>query len=234
MESLKVLGFISLFLKGALNAEALVTATISPNGDYNAPLNESFLIRTNCTGNGSIIVWLVDGSVINNEIKLDRGVSFIFPSVDKGGGLFFSSLWVPASEVNNMTSIRCVVVRHEESSHVPESAYSSLVFLNIQGLLAPPPNIAISEVDVNGKRILSWDAQETLDLTDFEPDILFYTVCCNHTGDLVCVNVSKREYKFSNIRVPLLFTVAAVNVVGEGNASCIVYNLDLPLILPIL
>ena len=40
--------------------------------------------------------------------------------------------------------------------------------------------------------------------------------------NLTCLNVSsleRREFKFLNVHVPLLFAVAAINVVGMGDTS---------------
>ena len=72
-------------------------------------------------------------------------------------------------------------------------------------------------------RRLSWDAPETIDLTDIEPDISNYRVCFNISEEINCDNVSEssQQYTFINLRVPLLFSLSAVNVVGEGNATTV-------------
>ena len=103
-----------------------------------------------------------------------------------------------------------------------------LVYLNIQGLLDPPPNLTLSEADEQLTRLLRWDAPETLNITNVDPDIQNYQVCYNlSAAEMTCTNVSsegEREFKFSNVRVPLLFTVSAFNVVGEGSASTVVHQ----------
>ena len=207
----------------ALNVEAQITATISPDRDYSAPFDAKSMVRFNCTGTGAIVQWRVDGIEANTMVIVKRGV-ITTPAQDIGEGVFFSSLFIPASKENDNTSIQCTTVRVKPMLSVNNS---ELVFLNIQGLLGAPPNLTLSQTDEN-TIILSWDAPETLDLMDIEPDILYYTVCYNLTDDLYCVNVSSSEKRelliHSEDDIPMLFTVAAVNVVGEGNASSILFH----------
>ena len=208
--------------------EAQLTATISPDRDYNAPLDVNLIVRFNCTGTGTIIEWTVDGTSAKAPTIQNRGVTTT-PEEDIGGGAFFSSLFIRASKENDNTSILCTTARIISiNPEVFQTGSSELVFLHIQGLLGPPPNLTLSKADNrNFTRILSWDAPETLDLTDIEPDILYYSVCHNLTGDQTCINVSssvKREFRFANVQVTVLFTVTAVNVVGEGNVSSIIYQ----------
>ena len=215
---------ITIILLCALNIEAQVTATISPDQDYNTPLDESSVIRFNCTATGSIIAWLVGGEEVNAGSTLPRRGVSTTPIRMISGGVSFSSLSIPARKQNDNISIQCTAIQVNPTF---SNNRSKVVFLNIQGLLGPPPNLILSEADESCKIILRWDAPETLDLTDIEPDILYYTVCHNLTGYQTCVNVSsseKREFSFSDVCTTLLFTVTTVNVVGEGNASSIFYQ----------
>lgn len=219
IELFLTIALILLLLLLNLQVEAQVTATISPNQDYNVPLDENFLIQFNCTGTEAIIQWRVDGIPANYNSIVRRGISTT-PAVEVGGGLYFSSLFIQTTNENHNTSVQCTAVRL-----TPLGLNSSkLIFLNIQGLLGAPPKLTISESNENMARILSWDSPETLDLTDIEPDILYYTVCYNLSVEFTCINVSsseKREFRYYNICVSLLITVTAVNVVGEGSSSSI-------------
>ena len=67
-------------------------------------------------------------------------------------------------------------------------------------------------------RRLSWTPPPTLDLTDVHPDISHYNVCLNEVS---CRNVEGTELSFLNIRMGIEFSIVAVNVVGQGNASTI-------------
>ena len=75
---------------------------------------------------------------------------------------------------------------------------------------------------------LTWDKPFSLDITDVDPDIECYNVCyrlINETAENShCACVNKTEYTFLCVSVPLLFTVSAVNVVGEGVASSILHD----------
>ena len=148
-------------------------------------------------------------------------------AIEISEGKLLSTLSIPASKQNDNTSIRCSVLELDSNGIPMDFAVSELIYLNIQGLLGPPPNLTLLDVDELLSRILTWDAPDTLDITNVEPDIEFYQVCYNLSTELTCTNVSsvgEREFKFSNVRVPLLFTVTAFNVVGEGNQSSIVHQ----------
>ena len=202
-----------------------VTATISPGSDkYNAPVEPNTVIQFSCTATAVIIQWLVNDVPANRAETRNKNVTTTPPTEeDQGSGVFLSSLFIPARQDNDNTTIQCRAVNDD----LTVSALSRLVTLGIQGLLDPPPNLTLSEAGDQLTRILTWGAPETLDLTDIDPDIQFYQVCYNLSDDLTCINVSsseRREFRFPNVCVPLVFTVTAFNVVGEGGASSIVHN----------
>ena len=69
---------------------------------------------------------------------------------------------------------------------------------------------------------LLWEAPESLDITDIEPDISNYRICTNLSG--VCINTTELEHVFPNVRIPIEFSVTAINIVGESNASVAIYE----------
>ena len=69
---------------------------------------------------------------------------------------------------------------------------------------------------------LFWEAPESLDITDIEPDISNYRICTNFSG--VYINTTELEYIFPNVRITIEFSVTAINVVGESNASIAIYE----------
>ena len=213
-----------ILLLSVVNTQAQVTAVISPDEDYNAALDPNSNIVFNCTGNRDTIRWTVDNTAAGDPSIVSRGVTAT-SEVGVGGGIFLSISSIPASVENNNTAIQCTVA---DLNSVPiASNTSKLIFLNIQGLLGSPPNLSLTETDEQLSGLLTWDAPRTLNITNVEPDIEYYKVCYNLSSELTCTNVSsvgEREFKFSNVRVPLLFTVTAFNVVGEGNESSIVHQ----------
>ena len=70
--------------------------------------------------------------------------------------------------------------------------------------------------DPSHKRLI-WEPPASLNITDVEPDISGYRICTNLTE--VCINTTELEYVFPNLRIPIQFSVTAVNLVGESNAS---------------
>ena len=138
-------------------------------------------------------------------------------TVDITEGRFTSNISISWSNVNKNTSILCTacVIQGQDVLNSP-------AFFKVQGLLGPPPSLSLSAKDLSRSqddlvKILTWDEPDTLDV---EPDVSYYRVCYNFSTTLMCKNTD-REFTFLNISVNVLFTVTAVNVVGEGNGSTV-------------
>ena len=68
-----------------------------------------------------------------------------------------------------------------------------------------------------------WRAPFTLDITDVEPDILFYILQESLTGSTANVT-SPGEYVFPNVAVAVDFSVSAWNVVGKGETASVTHQ----------
>ena len=190
-------------------------------------------VTFNCFLEGApFYIWTVDGLTQDDQEIQDRGIC---SSIIDGQGI----LTIPATPVNDNTSLQCEAVRG--GLHPGPIQYGALLiqgevqvesvelYMTLDmsfspcpiGLLDPPPNLNITEID-SALRQLSWDAPFTLDITNVEQDIMKYILCENVTG--VCRNTTELEYVFPNVAVPIEFTVAAVNEVGEGNTSSVVHE----------
>ena len=79
---------------------------------------------------------------------------------------------------------------------------------------------------------LKWDPPSTLNITATEPDIASYIVCINISTECSTINVTEagrdssdlRQYIFLNLRAYINFTVRAVNIVGDGDSTSVVYR----------
>ncbi len=89
-------------------------------------------------------------------------------------------------------------------------------YLFFQELLSSPTRLNISDSEESIRR-LSWTPPPTLYLIG----IISYNVCSSILNEVSCNDVQGTELSFLNIRIGIEFSVAAVNVVGEGNASTI-------------
>ena len=198
-------------------AQTPTTAVISPPQGFNASLRSaSTVFQCDVTGADNI-EWRVDRTPSNRDIVTARGiVTSDVITIDPTTNTLSSTLTVPTTDVNDDTSIFCIAENSED-------VLSATVLHLVQGLLESPPQLEINDIQDSFMRRLSWDAPETIDLTDIEPDISNYRVCFNISEEINCDNVSEssQQYTFINLRVPLLFSVSAVNVVGEGNASTV-------------
>ena len=75
-----------------------------------APVSVTALVGTSaqfhCAGTGNILVWEVDGLQIGNSDIVSRGITeHTIPS----SGTVQSNLTVPATSVNNGTTVRCAI-----------------------------------------------------------------------------------------------------------------------------
>ena len=211
--------------------ESQPSLTITPKSDYVAALHQSVTEFTCTATNGTILRWNLDyGTVIDSgENVTNRGVTTTpAAELQLGSGVIVSILSISATQQNSRTVIICQTSKFITTEN-PLAEFVGIFFMfQVQGILGAPPNTMLSEVNDQFVRILSWDPPFTLNITDIEPDILYYQICYNITmDDLVCLNVSsrdRREFRFLNIRDSLLFTVTAFNVVGRGEFSEIVYK----------
>ena len=87
------------------------------------------LIGTNalfhCAGTGNYLVWEVDGLQADHPDILARGISDVTPS---SSGTVQSNLTVPATSVNNGTTVRCAI-GVSQLSLTAISNYSTLIVL---------------------------------------------------------------------------------------------------------
>ena len=211
----------TLYVHGQLNV------TIFPPKDYHAALDPDSKVTFNCTASVANIELRLNDTLASNFVS--QGVSFTAAGPIVGSELFLTTVSIPAREENDNTSVLCRAIDTSDVQNIVADD-SRLIFLRIQGLLDAPPNLTLSEADDQLSRfiIITWDAPPTLNITNVNPDVEYYQVCYNLSTELTCTNVSstvgERAFKFSNVRVPLLFTVTAFNVVGEGNESSIVHQ----------
>ena len=208
----------TLYVHGQLDV------TIFPQEDYNAALDPDSKVTFNCTASVANIELRLNDTLAANFIS--QGVSFTAAGPIVGSELFLTTVSIPAREENDNTSVLCIAIDTSDVQNIVVED-SRLIFLRIQGLLDAPQNLTLSEADDQLSRLITWDAPPTLNITNVDPDIEYYQVCYNLSIELTCTNVSsvgERAFKFSNVRVPLLFTVTAFNVVGEGNESSIVHQ----------
>ena len=216
--------FLLLLLVLVRDKCAQPTAVITPRG-YNASLDPeaSFTFQCDVTG-ADAIQWVVDGlPSIRSEIR-SRGISESDPiNVNATAGSFRGSISIERNVMNEDTSIICLADRS-----LLADVLSAPVLFKVQGLLDAPSNLLLSEGANQHMRRLSWDEPFSLDITDIDPDIECYNVCYRLVNVTVensqCTCVNQTEYTFLCVSVPLLFTVSAVNVVGEGDASLILHD----------
>ena len=187
------------------------TAVLFPSGGYNAGLGSTATFT--CIINGSTsVLWLVDGTSENEN----KGIT-INPILSQSDGTSLSQLNVPATIQNDGVEVYCLAVT------TLVNGPSETVTLSIQGLLSSPSALEINTQNGHSQ-LLTWTPPPTLDLTNVDPDISFYNVCSTILNEVSCIEVQNTEHSFTNTRIRIEFSVSAVNVVGEGNASTITHE----------
>ena len=203
------------------------TATISPTEyitSLTCPVAE-VIFRCDASGANGVL-WVVDGIYAARQEIRERGITTSeLVTINESEGQFTSNISIPCTAVNRNVSIVCVANVVDINK---QDILSAPAFFKVQGLLQPPPNLTLTSSSINRSpgelmRLLTWEEPETLDITDVDPDINNYRVCYNISATTTCEITSKREFTFLNVRVHILFSVTAVNVVGEGSASTIMH-----------
>ena len=76
------------------------------------PVSVSALVGENaqfhCSGSGYSIVWMVDGFLATDSVIVERGITPDTPMTSSG--TVQSTLTVPATLVNNVTTVQCRVI----------------------------------------------------------------------------------------------------------------------------
>ena len=217
-----ILSVLPILVKETACAQS--TAIITPRG-YNASLDpeSSFTFHCSVTGHSvDGIQWLVDDVPSARQDIRNRGISESDVIViNNTAGSYKASIKLARNGANSNTTTTCIAVTFSSAGVASEPG-----FFKVQGLLDAPSNLMLSETDNQHTRKLSWDEPFSLDITDVEPDISHYNVCYSlvNVNKFQCVLVKKTEFTFLYVNVPLLFTVSAVNVVGEGNTSSTLHS----------
>ena len=190
------------------------TCTASPSSTLNRSADGArSAIFSTCTHHNNLN-FIVNRKLLSSVLKQDRGIEVCLVNSTT------SVLYVLPLQVNHNSTVQCYIEN-------PETDFSSIGVLMVQGLLSAPPALTIMNSTHPNYRLLSWTPPITLDLTDQEPDIIGYRVCFNISSldaaaaeiYLHCILTQDISYTYPNIRLPLQFSVTPLNVVGDGNSS---------------
>ena len=189
------------------------TAVLTPAEGFNASLGST--IKFNCTVVGTTdVVWRIDENS-NPADHTARGIIRL-GDLEEPDGTIISMIQVSATMENDGIEIQCRAVGDTQVGS------SSIEIFRVQGLLDSPSSLGITDLG-SGMQRLSWEAPDSLDITNVDPDISHYNVCITILSEMSCRNVPGLEYEFVSVRVEIEFTVATVNIVGEGSVSVISY-----------
>ena len=95
---------------------------ISPSHDYTTFENNASIFTFNCSGNGTSLLWTVDGYFTGEGYVLNKGIRYT-PFIVSPDGLNVSSqLIVPTIKANNNITVICIVqdslFNHQSSNPV--------------------------------------------------------------------------------------------------------------------
>ena len=118
-----------------------MTATISPEEDYTVPEDPGVIFT--CTVNTIIMQWLVNNTFAGNPAIVRKNITRS-SIVEIGKSGYSSLLFIPATIAISNTSVQCRA--YDISNTNISCARSKLIFLHIQELPAPPPNLTLTGV----------------------------------------------------------------------------------------
>ena len=111
------------------------SVVISPSNDYTTFENNTSNFTFNCSGNGTIVVWKVDGYTTGTQYVRNKGINYTNPSVVSPDGLTVSSqLIVPTTKANRNISVICTVLGtsyHYQSSNPVRLTLQGTAFVRV-------------------------------------------------------------------------------------------------------
>ena len=110
--------FISGFILPLVDASVI----ISPSHDYTTFENNASTFTFNCSGNGTSLLWTVDGQSVGSSYVLNKGIQYT-PFIVSPDGLSVSfQLIVPTTKAKINITVICTVqdslLNHQSSSPV--------------------------------------------------------------------------------------------------------------------
>ena len=95
---------------------------ISPSHGYTTFEDNASTFTFNCSGNGTSLLWTVDGQAAGSSYVLNKGIQYT-PFISSPDGLnVFSQLIVPTTKANNNITVICTVqdslFNHQSSNPV--------------------------------------------------------------------------------------------------------------------
>ncbi|KAL5469067.1 hypothetical protein EMCRGX_G030259 [Ephydatia muelleri] len=210
---------------------------ISPSHDYITFENNASIFTFNCSGNGTSLLWIVDGQSAGSSYVLNKGIQYTPFIVSPDRLTVSSQLIVSTTKANNNITVICTV---QDSLFNHQS--SNPVKLYLQGKLSPPQQFQINFSNISVT--LSWVAPDSLQVST-PPTISHYVLSNNLTNGTKTFNnpttynpLAYCSYSL-DLRDPffmweyttmldyngtILFTFFAVNGAGNGNATTFIYT----------
>ena len=105
------------------------SVVISPSNDYTTFENNTSTYTFNCSGNGAVLFWRVDGYTTGTQYVLSKGIQPTHFIVSPDGLTVSSQLIVPTTKANRNIAVICTVL--DTVSYRPQS--SNPVRLTLQG-----------------------------------------------------------------------------------------------------
>ena len=96
------------------------SVVISPSHDCTTFENNASTFTFNCSGNGTILLWTVNGYTTGTSYVLNRGIQYTPFIVSPDGLTVSSQLIVPTTKANNNITVICTVqdsLFNYQSSH---------------------------------------------------------------------------------------------------------------------
>ena len=110
--------FISGFILPLVDASVI----ISPSHDYTTFENNASIFTFNCSGNGTSLLWTVDGHAFGSSYVLNKGIQYTPIIISLNGLTVSSQLIVPTTKANNNITVICTLLdslfNHQSSKPV--------------------------------------------------------------------------------------------------------------------
>ena len=153
-----------------------------------------------CNGSGIVLVWEVDGLPLNHQNIVNRGIT---ANTMSSSGTVQSTLTVPATSVNNGTTVRCAISSALFGGVQVVSNYSTLTILSIG------PVLNLEFVSTFG--VVLWNSPATAGVLNL---LFSYNVIVmnNNTGQVIISATTTNTYYPLPVLQPCQYYTANVTV----------------------
>ena len=110
---------------------------VAPSENVVVPQGQTTLVNFNCIAEGTIVLWIINGTLVHHNDQnryQESGITF-YPDILVPSGINISIGINVTTARNNNTELSCFVSQYDSSTQVTRNSTSPAITLTIAGIL---------------------------------------------------------------------------------------------------